>query len=457
MLQRVLIILFAALFTLSGCAIHPDSSAFDKSSTSSESNSVSSIETPETAISEVSNSYDYAVATPFDMVARGSGNEMGFYQIITNENGYANLLYTDYTTASQIYVCSAPNCEHNTKNCTSYIDNSGFSVFPAVYKETLLLVYSSYDHWSSNAAPSRIECMDMNGENRRTLYTFDSSITLNDGAIVGNDEIVLSGYKIDDSGNSIRSVPFICAVNLDSGEFREIYASSDTGEQVQQNLFLRGVSNTGFILKTISMETSAEASESSSEIYELSFDGKIETELLSFTGSSCFEEHDGKELVYLRFASNGVSLCKRTVQAEQEEVVVDNICDLPCIRETDLPFNQDNLYIVGFVNDYVLLNHLYDDSYDEAGNIFLSYTQYAINLSDGTAEEITLSNNVMATQKPINIVAKFDDSLLVDAVEEVVDGVAYRRTGLISVQDYLRSVPAYTMIQSPIKETLSLT
>lgn len=63
----------------------------------------------------------------------------------------------------------------------------------------------------------------------------------------------------------------------------------------------------------------------------------------------------------------------------------------------------------------------------------------------------------MATQKPINIVAKFDDSLLVDAVEEVVDGVAYRRTGLISVQDYLRSVPAYTMIQSPIKETLSLT
>ena len=62
----------------------------------------------------------------------------------------------------------------------------------------------------------------------------------------------------------------------------------------------------------------------------------------------------------------------------------------------------------------------------------------------------------MATQKPLNIVAKFDDSLLVDAVEEVVDGIAYRRTGIISIQDYLHSIPAYTMIQSPIEETLSL-
>lgn len=450
MLQRVLIILFAAFFALSGCAVHPDSSTSDISPTPS-------VETPETENSEVPNNYDYAVATPFDMVARGSGNEKGFYQIISNDNGYANLLYTDYATASRVYVCSSPNCEHNTTSCTSYIDNTGFSVFPAVYKETLLLVYSSYDHWSSNAAPSRVECMDMNGENRRTLYTFDSSITLNDGAIVGNDEIVVSGYKIDDSGNTIRSIPFIGAVSLDSGEFREIYALSDTSEQVQQNLFLRGVSETGFILKTISTETSAEASESSSRIYELSFDGKTETELLSFTGNTCFEEHDGKELVYLRFESDGVSLCKRTRQADQEDIVIENVCNLPCVRETDLPFNQDNLYIVGFVDNYVLLNHLYDDRYDETGNIFLSYTQYAINLLNGEAEEITLSNTVMATQKPISIVAKYDDSLLVDAVEEVVDGVAYRRTGIISVQDYLRSVPAYTMVQSPIEETLSLT
>lgn len=454
MSRKALIVLFSALFALSGCAVHPDSSASDKASASNGSAHVPSADTSD-APPAVPDSYDYTVAVPFDITARGSGNENGFYQVIANENGYANLMYTDYAAASRVYVCSAPNCEHNTDSCTSYIENTGFSVFPAIYNETLLLVYSSYDHWSSNAAPSRIECMELDGENRRTLYTFDSSITLNDGAIVGNDEIVVSGYKIDDSGDAVRSIPFIGAVSLGFGKFREIYALPDSGEQVQQNLFLRGVSDTGFILKTISSKTSAGASESWSRIFELSFDEKTERELLTYTGSSCFEEHNGKELVYLRFEPNSVALCRRNSQAEREKVVVDNVCALPCVRESDLPFDQNNFYIAGFLENYVLLNHLYDDRYDAAGNISLSYTQYAINLDTGEAEEITLSNDVMATQKPINIVAKYGDSLLVDAVEEVVNGTAYRKTGIISVQDYLHSVPAYTMIQSPIEEMFS--
>ncbi len=450
MMYRILAILFASLFLLSGCTSYTDSIKDEERSTSQTDTST---EVPKDESSDILHTYDYSVAAAFDIITRGSGNRNGFYQIIPNENGYANLMYTDYTTASQIYLCSTPNCEHNSETCTSYIDNTGFSVFPAVYKEKLFLIYSSF----SQVTSSKIECMDMNGNNSHTLFTFDPSITLNDGAIVGNDEIVISGYKIDDSGESIQSIPFIGAISINSGEYREIYSLPDTGEKIQQNLFLRGVSDTGFILKTISFETGADASDSTSRIFELSFDGKKETELLSFTGNTCFEEHNGKELIYLRFDSNSVSLCKRTNQSSQEDVVVENVCNLPCVHETDLPFNQDNLYIVGFVDDYVLLNHLYDDGYDEDENIFLRYAQYAVNLSDGAAVEITLSNTVMATQKPINIVAKYDDSLLVDAVEEVVNGIAYRRTGIISVQDYLHSVPAYTMIQSPIEETLSLT
>lgn len=444
---------------LSACAASPGSSSSDKVSTPSKSNSTPSSNTSN-ALTAAPESYDYTLAVSFDIATRASGNENGLYQIIDNENGYANLIYTDYAAASRDYVCSDPNCEHNTDSCTSYIENDEFSVFPVVCDEELLLIYSSYDYWETNEIPSRIECMKLNGENRHILCTLDSSIILGDGALVGNNEIVVSGYKSDDSGDSMRWIPVLGAVSLETGEFREIYALPDNDEQLPQNMFMRGVSDTGFILEIITIATNPGPDEPSTRIFELSFDGKTERDLLTYTGSSCFEKHNGKELVYLRFEPNGVALCRRNSQEEQEKVVVDNVCALPCIRETDQSFDRNSLYIVDFLDNYVLLKHQYDYRYDAAGHLFIGFTQYAINLDTGEAKEITLANDVMndvngvQTRKPINIVAKFGDSLLVDAVKEIVNGKTYRKTGIISVQDYLNSVPAYTMIQSPIEETL---
>ena len=214
--------LMAGLFLLSGCAPSASVTQSDRPPVSNSSGSLSGNDAPQEALPDDTQIYDYTVAASLDMVTRGSGNENGFYQVIPNENGYANLFYTDYATASRVYLCGAPNCAHNTGTCTSYIESDGFSVFPAVYKDRLFLVYSSYNSWSAEAAPSRVECMDVNGENRRTLYTFGSGITLNEGAIVGSNEIVLSGYQIVESNGSVQSVPFIGAIGMDSGTYREI-------------------------------------------------------------------------------------------------------------------------------------------------------------------------------------------------------------------------------------------
>ena len=54
-----------------------------------------------------------------------------------------------------------------------------------------------------------------------------------------------------------------------------------------------------------------------------------------------------------------------------------------------------------------------------------------------------------------NIIAQFSDTLLVDAVEEVVDGITYRRPGMISVDDYLKSKGEYIMIEQLLEEKLS--
>lgn len=445
---KMRILLLTALFALSACTAQTGVLS-DQGSLAGSSGSAFAAETPQTADLAAPRSSDYRVAAAFDVVTLGSGTSDGFYQIIPHEDGYANLCFTNYAAASRACVCSAPNCAHNTPACSSYIETAGFSVFPAACEDRILLVFSSYGYGSAASAPSRVECMGLNGENRRLLFTFDPGITLNDGALVSSDEIVLNGYQV--SGSRVTS--FIGAIGLDSGTYREIVSLENTSENARPNLFLRGVSSTGLIVKTMA---AGEEGGVSSRVYELSFDGRTETELLSFTGNACYEEYNGKELVYLRFGPDNIALCKRTGAAQQEEVVVENIGSLPCVRATDLPYNQDNLYIAGFIGDYVLLNHLWDDRYDEYGNISLRYTQYAVNLSDGTAREITLSNSTMATQKPVAIMAECGDTLLVYAVEEVAGGVAYRRPGLITAQDYLNSVPAYRMVQSPVEETIRL-
>ena len=102
-----------------------------------------------------------------------------------------------------------------------------------------------------------------------------------------------------------------------------------------------------------------------------------------------------------------------------------------------------------------LINQLYQEHYDAQKNIELLYTQYAVNTETGEVIEITLSNYLMATRKPINIIAQFSDTLLVDAVEEVVDGITYRRPGMISVDDYLKSKCEYLMIEQLLEEKLS--
>ena len=235
---------------------------------------------------------------------------------------------------------------------------------------------------------------------------------------------------------------------------------------MQKSLFIRGVSESGFILKTITINEYKESDDAGiamqnmqnatvHRVFELSFDGQREKELLRYTGSTCFEEYSGRELVYLSFDKNTCSLYKINSVTGQKEIIIKDFDTVPSIRKTEVPLTSENFFIVGFIDDYVLINQLYQEHYDAQKNIELLYTQYAVNTETGEVIEITLSNYLMATRKPINIIAQFSDTLLVDAVEEVVDGITYRRPGMISVDDYLKSKGEYIMIEQLLEEKLS--
>lgn len=63
-----------------------------------------------------------------------SNFDKGYYYI-NDENNRNNIKYFDYSTKKEIYLCNKPNCKHDTKECSSYLDAT---------KSNDLFVYNNY-------------------------------------------------------------------------------------------------------------------------------------------------------------------------------------------------------------------------------------------------------------------------------------------------------------------------
>lgn len=85
----------------------------------------------------------FRIASPFLGISMHSNNSSGFYEIKYKGN-YANIVYTDYSSREQTYLCSNPVCDHNNSNCTAWVNSKGYQVIPVALDNKLALVYSPW-------------------------------------------------------------------------------------------------------------------------------------------------------------------------------------------------------------------------------------------------------------------------------------------------------------------------
>ena len=71
----------------------------------------------------------------------GDGNDDGYYRLSHND-GETHLLYTDYSTGQEIYLCNKPECQHKDESCTSYLPFGDISEM-FVYKDHLYFIESA--------------------------------------------------------------------------------------------------------------------------------------------------------------------------------------------------------------------------------------------------------------------------------------------------------------------------
>ena len=68
----------------------------------------------------------FQMISSFDPTSYGSGNQKGFYSVFLNDDGSSNIMYTDYATQTQVYLCAKP-----TVNMTQMPEPHGSRLLPA--------------------------------------------------------------------------------------------------------------------------------------------------------------------------------------------------------------------------------------------------------------------------------------------------------------------------------------
>lgn len=110
-------------------------------------------------------------------IVEGYANESGYYRTFPRADGSANLLYTDFDSKSEVYLCNQPNCAHDQEGCTAWFPSSIGFHRPIPIGEYLVMLHGGamgmYELAGDDVLP-HIDRMNLNGSNRKTVCTFSA-------------------------------------------------------------------------------------------------------------------------------------------------------------------------------------------------------------------------------------------------------------------------------------------
>lgn len=177
--------------------------------------------------SETQTSQD--AASPFDIGASGKTltlctpvSDSGMYTVGAIWPDSCNILYMDFKTRQQIYLCDSPNCLHNDENCTSFIslEHGNHEPFVLSFQNKILLVQNA----PAGETQGGIWIADGNGENRKCLFTTADGQSLGPGIFSdGSDPyLYFSLYEIETS-DALLEKKTLVQLNVETGEFQRLW------------------------------------------------------------------------------------------------------------------------------------------------------------------------------------------------------------------------------------------
>ncbi|MGC2873633.1 hypothetical protein ACPW7J_12735 [Ihubacter sp. rT4E-8] len=147
-----------------------------------------------------------------NLVMRADGeyrcaSDKGYYYVTEDEielkdgSFGRNIMYVDYATKQEVYLCSNAGCKHDTKDCTAVIADGNNECMPFYQGGKLYLLTKDYDQGNSvttgfsadgsfgetpEVSPAILYSMNPDGTDRKMVYTFEKNLTLN-SQVYGDD------------------------------------------------------------------------------------------------------------------------------------------------------------------------------------------------------------------------------------------------------------------------------
>lgn len=151
----------------------------------------------------------------------GCYTEEGYYYLTEeteelSDGSYgAHLMYMDFATQQEVYLCSNTACNHDTPDCTSvflYEDFPSFSTRIFIYKDMLYILSKEYDTEGTvitslagdsegeiESSPAVLYRANLDGTDREKVYAFDSDVTVEDLVLGDSSGIYLVTKKTETS------------------------------------------------------------------------------------------------------------------------------------------------------------------------------------------------------------------------------------------------------------------
>lgn len=369
----------------------------------------------------------------------------GYYTSETNLTNGNNIIYIDFATAQKTVLCSQPGCLHNDETCTGWL---AYSTNIMLNDNKLILMHGESIDSSGNTTAPYIETADFSGQNRKTIFTFDTGVSPSQGYAADNNYIYTIVSTLSADGYSISNYQLL-RIDIAEGTAKVLEEySPDSG------MFLTGAYDGNLVLKEITTELFDEdiileteedwvdvfsRQEHRISIYNIATgESKLVKTWLQDTAAEYYEDSN----MYLAGSDGSVRYFDFITEAET------------IISDENETLAGLNVTIDGKLNRYLLLSSRRMDSNNES-----VFTNYTYNLDTGAFVEhhLTMINTELAT--PISVITTYGDSVLVinsrpfvqqqislpngsvTNVDTLVDKFAF-----ISVDDFVSNTPNYTEI-----------
>lgn len=328
--------------------------------------------------------YDLHMVTPSGGLSNGSLgiSDDGCYEIYSNGDWTANILYTDVATKQRIYLSPDLSSDHHSEADPSWIDDTMGGVDLFVAQDHLFIQKSGYDETAGALYRS-----DLNGENRTKLLEFRDYAPIR--STVVSDGQYLYVLLTKSSGRAV-----LARLSTDNGDIEELC------EMPFDTNFLLSAYEDCLVIKALDVpepkdgENAVDTYENTRHVvYQYSLAEHQLTEVISWKQDTMFEGYDGSGL-YLFDRAND---CLKAVDLHDgtETMVISSL------KEKGI--NKDEVSYISCVQDGHMI-------YDEGG------WSYVLDLSTLEISEMKYLENY----KYPYIISSYGDKYLIAADDLII-------------------------------------